>query len=140
MRFATAARRYSARDARPAAPAPFLGALVVASAGLTPERTPQRLCELSKDVRAALLLDERGDPAAVAGAPPELAGGARELLAAVDRTAPGGPPEEVEVQFPRGAVYAVRRSPWTLTAVTGRGSLSSLVRWDMRAVLSELTR
>jgi hypothetical protein len=95
MRFGTAARRYSARDAPPAAPAPLSGALVVVPAGLTPDRTPERLRELSKDVRAALLLDQRGELAAVAGGPAELADGARELLAAVDRAAPAGAPEEL---------------------------------------------
>jgi hypothetical protein len=106
--------------------------------GLTPERTPDRLRELSKDVRAALLLDGRGQPAGIAGGPPALVDEARELISAVDRAAPAGSPEEIEVQFPRGAVYTVRRSSWTLAAVTGRGSLSALVRWDMRAVLAEL--
>ncbi|MFN2616243.1 MAG: hypothetical protein ABR581_03870 [Thermoleophilaceae bacterium] len=112
----------------------------MASPGLTADRTPARLRELSGDVRAALLLDGRGELEAVAGGPEELADEARELLAAVDRIAPAGPPDELEVQFPRGAVYIVRRREWTLAAVAGRGSLSSLVRWDMRAVLAELAR
>ena len=89
---------------------------------------------------AVVLLDGNGESAGLAGGPPELAEGARELIAAADRAAPAGPPEELEVQFPRGAVYAVRQAPWTLAAVAARGSLSSLVRWDMRAVLSELDR
>jgi hypothetical protein len=104
----------------------------------TPADAAPRLLELSSDVRAALLLDERGEPAGVAGGPAGLVEDARALLAAADRAAPDGRPEEIEVQFPRGAVYAVRREGWTLVAVAGRGSLSSLVRWDMRSVLSEL--
>jgi hypothetical protein len=110
----------------------------VAPEVLTPARTPARLLELSTDVRAALLLDADGEAAGVAGGPLELVDDARALIAAADRAAADGPPEEVEVQFPRGAVYVVRRRPWALAAVAARGSLSSLVRWDMRAVLSEL--
>lgn len=138
MRFATAARRYSARDASAAAPASPFGALVVAADGLTPERAPARLLELSSDLRAALLIDASGRAAAVAGGPEQLVDDARALVEAAERVAPAGPPAEVEVQFPRGAVYVVGRSPWALVAVAGRGSLSSLVRWDMRVVLSEL--
>jgi hypothetical protein len=138
MRFATAARRYSARDARAAAPASPFGALPLAADVLTPERTPARLLELSGDLRAALLMDASGQAAGVAGGPEQLTDDARALVEAADRVAPAGPAAELEVQFPRGAVYVVRRSPWVLAAVAGRGSLSSLVRWDMRVVLSEL--
>src|SRR4051812_26689749 len=117
MRFARAARRYSARDARSAAPAPRSGALLVDPDVLTPDRAPARLRALSKDVHAALLPGEDGEPAGVAGGPVALADEAGQLIAAVDRAAPDGPPEEIEVQFPRGAVYVVRRSPWTFAAV-----------------------
>ena len=111
---------------------------MLSPAALTPAEAASRLLELSSDVRAALLLDDRGVPAAVAGASSELVDDARTLLTAADRAAPEGRPEEIEVQFPRGAVYAVRRGGWILVSVAGRGSLSSLVRWDMRSVLSEL--
>ena len=119
-------------------PASSAGALAVNADVLTPARTPARLCELSTDVRAALLLDEAGEAVGVAGGPAALVDEARVLIAAAERAAPGDPPEELEVQFPRGAVYVVRGAPWTLAAVAGRGSLSSLVRWDMRVLLSEL--
>ena len=105
---------------------------------LTPAGLPARLRELSADVRAVLLLDARSEAVGVDGGPPELVDEAKALISAADRAAPGGPPEELEVQFPRGAVYVVRREPWALAAVAGRGSLSSLVRWDMRVLLSEL--
>jgi hypothetical protein len=107
---------------------------------LTPEGTPARLRDLSADVRAALLLDASGEPVGLVGGPAELVDEARTLVAAADRAAPDGDPEELEVQFPRGAVYVVRRGPWALIAVAGRGSLSSLVRWDMRVLLSELAK
>jgi Roadblock/LC7 domain len=112
---------------------------------LTPERTAERLCELSADARAAVLLDAAGSVAAVHGVPAErseeLAGLARELFEAVDRAdrdIPGGPPEQVEAQVEGGAVYASRTPRWTLAVVGRRAALSSLMLMDLRAVLAEL--
>src|SRR3954469_14085257 len=103
MKFATAARRYSARDARAAAPASPFGALPVAADVLTPELTPARLLELSGDLLAALLMDASGQAAGGAGAPEQLPDDARPVAGAAERVAPAGPPAELEVQFPRGA-------------------------------------
>jgi predicted regulator of Ras-like GTPase activity (Roadblock/LC7/MglB family) len=112
---------------------------------LTPERTAQRLCELSADARAAVLLDAAGVPASVHGVPDaqadELAARARELFEAVDRAhrdIAGGPPEQVEAQVDRGTVYASRTPQWTLAVVARRAALSSLMLMDLRAVLGEL--
>jgi hypothetical protein len=108
---------------------------------LTPERTAQRLCELSADARAAVLLDAAGTPAGAYGVDDatELAELVRELFEAVDdaRT-PGGPPEQVEVQVDGGTVYASRTPRWTLAVVARRNALSSLMLMDLRAVLGEL--
>jgi hypothetical protein len=112
---------------------------------LTPERTAERLCELSADARAAVLLDAAGSPVGVHGVPAErceeLAGLARDLFEAVDRAdrdIPGGPPEQVEAQVEGGAVYASRTPRWTLAVVGRRTALSSLMLMDLRAVLGEL--
>ena len=115
---------------------------------LTPERTAERLCELSADARAAVLLDAAGSPASVHGVPAgraqelaELATLAHDLFEAVDRAhrdLAGGPPEQVEVQVDRGTVYASRTPHWTLAVVARRAALSSLMLMDLRAVLSEL--
>ena len=112
---------------------------------LTPERTAERLCELSADARAAVLLDAAGSPMGSHGAGEagsrELGGLARELFEAVDsarRDVPGGPAEQVEVQVEGGAVYASRSPRWTLAVVARRGALSSLMLMDLRAVLAEL--
>lgn len=112
---------------------------------LTPKRTAERLCELSADVRAAVLLDAAGTPAGVHGVAKadsrELAELARELFEAVDRAhrdLPGGPPEQVEIQVDRGTVFASRTPRWTLAAVARRTALSSLMLMDLRAVLGEL--
>jgi Roadblock/LC7 domain-containing protein len=112
---------------------------------LTPERTAERLCELSADARAAVLLDAAGSLAGAHGVldedSGELAELARELFEAVDRAhrdIPGGPPEQVEAQVDGGTVYASRTPRWTLVVVGRRAALSSLMLMDLRAVLGEL--
>jgi hypothetical protein len=112
---------------------------------LTPERTAERLCELSADARAAVLLDAAGSLAGAYGLPKEGSGElgelARELFEAVDRAhrdIPGGPPEQVEAQVENGTVYASRTPRWTLAVVGRRAALSSLMLMDLRAVLGEL--
>jgi predicted regulator of Ras-like GTPase activity (Roadblock/LC7/MglB family) len=112
---------------------------------LTPERAAERLRELSADVRAAVLLDAAGS---LAGATEEdrdharaLAELARRLFEEVDRATRDWdtePPEQVEVQTPGGAVFASRTPRWTLAAVAKRGALSSLMLYDLRALLGEL--
>jgi Roadblock/LC7 domain len=110
---------------------------------LTPERTAQRLCELSADARAAVLLDAAGSSAGAYGVDraDDLAELARELFEAVDRAhrdIPGGPPEQVEAQVDGGTVYGSRTPRWTLAVVARRNALSSLMLTDLRAVLNEL--
>ena len=112
---------------------------------LTPARTGDRLCELSSDARAAVLLDAAGvlvgsseaDSARARG----LADLARELFETVDRATrdwDAEPAEQVEVQVPGGAVFASRTPRWTLAVVARRSALSSLMLYDLRAVLGEL--
>ena len=112
---------------------------------LTPERAAERLCELSADVRAAVLLDAAGSLASAcdeAGGQPRALGElARRLVEEVDRATRDWdtePPEQVEVQVHGGAVIASRTPRWTLAAVAKRGALSSLMLYDLRALLGEL--
>ena len=95
---------------------------------------------MSADTRAAVVVDPAGELAGASGDPraPELAELAAELLEALDAVAPAGPPEQMEAQVEGGAVYLVRRRQWTLAAVARRSALSSLMFYDVRAVLSEL--
>jgi predicted regulator of Ras-like GTPase activity (Roadblock/LC7/MglB family) len=112
---------------------------------LTPERAAESLRELSADVRAAVLLDAAGS---LVGASGEADGDARalgelarRLFEEVDRATRDWdtePPEQVEVQVPGGAVFGSRTPRWTLVAVAKRGALSSLMLYDLRAVLGEL--
>ena len=110
-----------------------------AAGELAPTDVPRRLVELSTDARAAVLIDDSGEPRAVDGPadPDELAEGARELLRAVDRAAEE-PPAELEAQVMGGSVFAVRGARWTLVAVARRSALASLMLYDMRAVLGGL--
>lgn len=112
---------------------------------LTPERTATRLCELSSDARAAVLLDAAGALAGSSDPDPErgrmLGELARELFETVDRATRDWdtePAEQVEVQVPGGAAFASRTTRWTLAVVARRGALSSLMLYDLRAVLGEL--
>ncbi len=112
---------------------------------LTPERTAVRVCELSSDARAAVLVDAAGSLAGAGNLDPErgraLGELARELFDAVDRAPrPDGvdPPEQVEAQVEGGAVFASRTPRWTLAVVARRAALSSLMLYDLRSVLAEL--
>ena len=111
----------------------------------TPERAAERLRELSADVRAAVLLDAAGSLTSATEADraraEQLADRARRLFEEVDRATRDWetePPEQVEVQIPGGAVFASRTPRWTLAAVVKRGALSSLMLYDLQAVLGEL--
>jgi predicted regulator of Ras-like GTPase activity (Roadblock/LC7/MglB family) len=112
---------------------------------LTPERTAERLCDLSGDVRTAVLLDAAGSLASSSEEDREQARAlgelARRLFEEVDRATRDWdtePPEQVEVQVPGGAVFASRTPRWTLAAVAKKGALASLVLYDLRALLGEL--
>jgi hypothetical protein len=112
---------------------------------LTPEHAAERLCELSADVRAAVLLDAAGSLAGSGESGPDGARAlgelARRLFEEVDRATRDWdtePPQQVEVQVPGGAVFASRTPRWTLAAVARRGALSSLMLYDLNALLGEL--
>ena len=112
---------------------------------LTPERAAERLRGLSADVRAAVLLDAAGSLAGASeddhDSAPVLGDLARKLFEEVDRATrdwDAEPAEQVEVQVPGGALFASRTPRWTLVAVARRGALSSLMLYDLRAVLREL--
>jgi hypothetical protein len=110
-------------------------------ATLTPDAVPARVCALSAGARVAVLLDAAGAPVACSDPDPARAGDlgelARELMAAVD-DAPGDPVQDVEAQVQGGTVYASRTPRWTLAVVARRTALSSLMLWDLRAILGEL--
>jgi hypothetical protein len=107
---------------------------------LSPQDAPGRLCELSPDVRAAVLIDSAGSlVAATEDEAEELAGLVRELVAEVDAAA-AVPPEQVEVQVDRGAVFLSRNPRYVLAAVTRRAALPSLMLFDQRELLAAMDR
>jgi hypothetical protein len=114
----------------------------VTSRALSPADAPARLCELSADARACVLLDERGRVSGASDPDPEraeeLGRVAAELVAAVDLAAPDGPPEQAEAQVGGGTVFTARRGRWTLVTVARRSALSALMHYDAREVLAEL--
>ena len=108
----------------------------------TPQSVAKRACELARDARAAVVLDKAGKLAGSSESDrersEELGELTRELVEALDDAAPGEQPEQFEAQVDNGAVYLVRRPDWTIAVVARRKALSSLMFYDLRAVLSEL--
>jgi hypothetical protein len=108
----------------------------------TPQSVAERACDLARDARAAVVLDSAGELAGSSESDDERSGAlgelTRELVEALDAAAPGEHPDQLEAQVDRGAVYLVRRPDWTIAVVARRKALSSLMFYDMRAVLSEL--
>jgi hypothetical protein len=122
----------------------------VPASAITPATALRRLTELSGEVRAAAVLERGGELVAAEPGAGNLGESLRELtlslLEGADRAgagepvagASGDPPAEVEVATPAGTVFVVRDASATLTVVTGRLALSSLVRYDMRRMLLDL--
>lgn len=98
--------------------------------------TPDHIEGVSPDVKACVLLDADGRLVAAdsahEGDGERLAELARSLLDTAE--AP-----QVEVSTGTGIVYALRSNGWTLAVVTGRFALSSLMFFDMRKALEELS-
>ena len=111
------------------------------SSVLTPAAVLRRLTELTPEVHAAILLEGDGSLAAADPRAGDLGARLRELtLALLDGAdaARGERPAEIEVTTPAGAVYVVRGERATLAVVAGRLVLSSLMRFDLRSLLTEL--
>jgi hypothetical protein len=112
----------------------------VADAALTPGLALEYLDQLSTDIRAAVLLNVRGEVVAASG--PDGDGKrmgelAAELFERAEAAAPGAI-SQVEAWTGGGIVFAVRDERWTLAVVTGRYALSSLMFYDLRLVLADL--
>jgi hypothetical protein len=96
---------------------------------LTPPLALDYLRELSADIRAGVVLDHGG---ALLAGPEELAGAARDLLAAA------GDAREVQVSIAEGTVFAARSDRHAIVLACGRFALPSLIRYDLKLVLSDL--
>ncbi|MGH2947980.1 MAG: hypothetical protein ACRDPC_17305 [Solirubrobacteraceae bacterium] len=96
---------------------------------LSPALALDYLRELSADIRAGVVLGPDGSHLA---GPDALVAPARDLLAA------SAGAQEVHVATPGGAVFAARSDRHTVVVVCGRLALPSLIRYDLRLVLSDL--
>ena len=110
---------------------------------LTPELALAYLGELSTDIRAAAVVDAAGAVVAQSGFDEGNSDQVRELVGdlferATEAAGDGGPPTQVEVALPDGAVFVVRERGWTVAVVAGRFALSSLMFYDLRMVIRDL--
>jgi hypothetical protein len=96
---------------------------------LTPALALDYLRALSADVRAGVVLDAGG---ALLAGPPELAGPARDLMAAA------GDAADVHVATAGGAVFAARDERHAVVVACGRHALPSLAGHDLRVALDDL--
>jgi hypothetical protein len=112
---------------RDAVPSP--SRTMTSAPALTPPLALDYLRELSADIRAGVVLAPDG---ALLGGPEELAAPARDLLAAA------GDAREVQVAIAEGTVFAARSDLHSVVVVCGRFALPSLIRYDLKLVLSDL--
>ena len=118
----------------------LLSSQLVQIESLRPQDAPDRLRELSSDVRAAVLIDSAG--ALVAASEDgeratETAGLVRALVEEAD-AASETPVEQLEVQLERGSVFVSRDARYVVATVTRKTALPSLMLYDQRALLSAL--
>jgi predicted regulator of Ras-like GTPase activity (Roadblock/LC7/MglB family) len=95
------------------------------------------LTEMSADLRGAAILGPDGSVLAASGDPERWAAPAAALLAAADE-ADEEPVEQIHVASENGEVFALRHAGLVAIAVTDRFVLSSLMAFDMRAVMRRL--
>jgi len=114
----------------------------MATAPLSPAEAPAALVELSREVRAAVIVDGVGQPLGAEGVEDdrvrELGAAAADLFTAIDRASPERPAEQAEAQVEGAGIYAVRDARFTLAAVANRTALPSLAVMDLRHVLGRV--
>lgn len=97
------------------------------------------LGEMSPDLRGAAILGPEGEVlAATEGEAERWREDAAALLAVADR-AEDAPIEQIHIATEQGEVFAIRNAGLTAVAVTDRFALASLLLFDMRSMLRELT-
>jgi hypothetical protein len=112
----------------------------MAAPALTPDLALDYLGELSTDIKASVLLAADGQTAA-ANRPVDGGDQLRDLTVELLRQADAAddePVTQIEVSTGAGSVFAVRTTRWIIAVVTGRFALSSLMFYDLRAVLADL--
>ena len=94
--------------------------------------------EISPEMRGCAILDSGGEVLAATGEKEEWAEPARELVAAADAATPD-PATHAHVATGDAEAFCVRHRDLVVVAVAERFVLSSLMAFDLRAVLRELT-
>jgi len=114
----------------------------MATSPLSPAQAPAALIELSREMRAAVIVDPAGQPLAAEGLAEgrarEFGAAAADLFTAVDRAWPSRPAGQLEAQVEGAGIYAVRDARFTLAAVANRTALPSLAVMDLRHVLGRV--
>jgi hypothetical protein len=96
------------------------------------------LTEMSPDLRAGAILESGGSVLAASDRPERWREDVATLLEVADG-AGGEPVEQAHIATEQGEVFAVRHAGLTAIAVTDRFALASLLFFDMRAVLRDLS-
>ena len=96
------------------------------------------LTEMSPDLRGGAILAADGGVLAASDRPERWREDAATLLEVADG-AGGEPIEQAHVATEQGEVFAVRHAGMSAIAVTDRFALASLLFFDMRAVLRDLS-
>jgi hypothetical protein len=97
------------------------------------------LTEMSPDLRAGAILENSGAVLAASDRPERWREDVATLLEVADG-AGGEPIEQAHIATEQGEVFAVRHAGLTAIAVTDRFALASLLFFDMRAVLRDLSQ
>ena len=97
-----------------------------------------RLREMSVDLRGCAVLDAQGRGLAASGDLEAWAEAGAALLEAAD-AAGGEPAAHVHVGTEDGEAFGVRHGDLAMVAVADRFTLASLMLFDMRAVLRDLS-
>jgi hypothetical protein len=96
------------------------------------------LTEMSPDLRGGAILESGGSVLAASDRPERWREDVATLLEVADG-AGGEPVDQAHIATEQGEVFAVRHSGLTAIAVTDRFALASLLFFDMRAVLRDLS-
>jgi predicted regulator of Ras-like GTPase activity (Roadblock/LC7/MglB family) len=96
------------------------------------------LTEMSPDLRGGAILAADGAVLAASDRPERWREDVATLLEVADG-AGGEPIEQAHIATEQGEVFAVRNAGMTAVAVTDRFALASLLFFDMRAVLRDLS-
>jgi hypothetical protein len=96
------------------------------------------LTEMSPDLRGGAILEPGGSVLAASDRPERWREDVATLLDVADG-AGGEPVEQAHIATEQGEVFAVRHAGLTAIVVTDRFALASLLFFDMRAVLRDLS-